>query len=163
MPARRARIPAAGRGAQDRAVELVGVLRVVATVGCGLVGGLLLVFSAGIMTALGRTPGGAEAMRAINAAVLNPLFLGVFTGTAVACAALVGTVAVTGGPALLAVAGAVHLVGVFGVTAARSVPMNDALAAGRLDWPTYRRAWTGWNHVRTAAAVAATVLLAAGA
>ncbi len=144
-------------------MELVGVLRVVATVGCGLVGGLLLVFSAGIMTALGRTPGGAEAMRAINAAVLNPLFLGVFTGTAVACAALVGTVAVTGGPALLAVAGAVHLVGVFGVTAARSVPMNDALAAGRLDWPTYRRAWTGWNHVRTAAAVAATVLLAAGA
>jgi uncharacterized membrane protein len=156
------RIPRGGRGAQDRAVELVGVLRVVATVGCGLVGGLLLVFSAGIMTALGRVPGGAEAMRAINAAVLNPLFLGVFTGTAVACAALVGAVAVTGGPALLAVAGAVHLVGVFGVTVARSVPMNDALAAGRLGWDAYRRAWTAWNHVRTAAAVVATALLAAG-
>jgi uncharacterized membrane protein len=142
--------------------ELTGVLRAVATVGCGLVGGLLFVFSAGVMTALGRVPGGAQAMRAINAAVLNPLFLGALTGTAVACAALVVAVAVTGGPALLAVAGAVHLVGVLGVTAARSVPMNDALAAGRLDWATYRRAWTAWNHVRTAAAVVATALLAAG-
>lgn len=143
-------------------MELIGVLRVVATVGCGLVGGLLLVFSAGIMTALGRTPGGAETMRAINAAVLNPLFLGVFTGTAVACAALVVAVAVAGGPVLPAVAGAVHLVGAFGVTVVRSVPMNDALAAGRLGWDAYRRSWTAWNHVRTAAAVAATALLAAG-
>ncbi len=142
-------------------MELIEVLRVVATVGCGLVGGLLFVFSAGVMTGLGRTPGGAEAMRAINAAVLNPVFLGVFTGTALACAALVGTVAVTGGPALLAVAATVHLVGAFGVTVVRNVPMNDALATGRLEWGAYRRRWTAWNHVRTTAAVVATAVLAA--
>lgn len=142
-------------------VELVEVLRVVATVACGLVGGLLFVFSAGIMTALGRTPGGAEAMRAINAAVLNPVFLGVFTGSALVCAALVVAVVVAGGSVLVGSAAAVHLVGAFGVTVVRNVPMNDALAAGRLDWETYRRRWTAWNHVRTAAAVLATAGLAA--
>ncbi len=142
-------------------MELIEVLRVVATVACGLVAGLLFVFSAGIMTALGRTPGGAEAMRAINVAVLNPAFLGVFTGSALVCAALVVAVVVAGGPALLAAGGLVHLVGAFGVTVVRSVPMNDALAAGRLDWAAYRRRWTAWNHVRTAAAVVATAALAA--
>jgi uncharacterized membrane protein len=159
-PGRRG-IPRVGPGPQDRAVELVEVLRVVATVACGLVGGVLFAFSAGIMTALGRTAGGADAMRAINAAVLNPLFLGVFTGSALVCAALVVAVVLTGGPVLPAAAAAVHLVGAFGVTVARNVPMNDALAAGRLGWAAYRRRWTAWNHVRTAAAALATVLLAA--
>ena len=136
-------------------------LRVVAALGCGLVAGLLLAFSAGVTTALGRLPGdaGADAMRAVNAAVLNPLFLGVFAGSAVRCAALAVAVAVTGGPLLAGVAAGLHLVGVIGVTAAVNVPMNDALAARTLDWASYRRRWTVWNHVRTAAATLATALL----
>lgn len=138
------------------------VLRVVALVSCGLVAGLLFVFSAGVMTGLARLPGdgGAEAMRAINAAVLNPLFLAVFTGSALACAALVVAVVGTGGPAVAAAGAVLHLAGAVGVTAAVNVPMNDALQAGTLDWARYRRRWTRWNHVRTVAAVAATVLLA---
>jgi uncharacterized membrane protein len=137
------------------------VLRVVAAVGCGLVAGLLFAFSAGVMTGLGRLPGdaGADAMRAVNAAVLNPLFLGVFTGSALACAALLVAVAVAGGAVLPAVAAGVHLVGAVGVTAAVNVPMNDGLAARTLDWASYRRRWTGWNHVRTGAATLATALL----
>jgi uncharacterized membrane protein len=140
---------------------IVEVLRVAAAVGCGLVAGLLFAFSAGVMTALGRLPGeaGADAMRAVNTAVLNPLFLGVFTGSALACAALLVAVAATGGPVLAAVAAGVHLVGAAGVTAAVNVPMNDALAARTLDWASYRRRWTVWNHVRTAAATLATALL----
>jgi uncharacterized membrane protein len=137
------------------------VLRVVAAVGCGLVAGLLLAFSAGVMTALARLPGdtGADAMRAINAAVLNPLFLGVFTGAALACLALAVAVVVTGGPAPALVGAALHLVGAFGVTVAVNVPMNDALAAGTLPWERYRTRWTAWNHVRMLAATGATVLL----
>ncbi|MBW0117287.1 DUF1772 domain-containing protein [Pseudonocardia sp. KRD-169] len=113
------------------------------------------------MTALGRLPGGdgAAAMRAINSAVLNPLFLGVFLGTGVLCAALVVAVVVTGGPAHVAVAGVVYLVGVIGVTAVVNVPLNDALAAGGVDWPGYLARWTAWNHVRTVAATVALVAL----
>lgn len=141
------------------------VLRVVAAVGCGLVAGLLLAFSAGVMTALGRLPGdgGADAMRAVNAAVLNPVFLGVFGGAALACAALLVALVVTGGPPLAATGAVVHLAGVVGVTAAVNVPMNDALAARRLDWTAYRRRWTAWNHARTVAAAVAAVLLAGSA
>ena len=62
------------------------------------------------------------------------------------------------GPSLPAVAAGVHLVGAVGVTAVVNVPMNDALAARTLDWATYRRRWTGWNHVRTVAATLATVI-----
>jgi uncharacterized membrane protein len=138
------------------------LLRVVAVVGCGLVAGLLFVFSAGVMTGLARLPGdgGAEAMRAINAAVLNPLFLAVFAGSGLTCVALVVAVVVTGGPVAAAAGAVLHLAGAIGVTAAVNVQMNDALQARTLDWARYRRRWTAWNHVRTAAAVAATALLA---
>lgn len=143
---------------------IVEVLRVVAGTGCGLVAGLLFAFSAGVLTGLGRLPGddGAAAMRAVNSAVLNPLFLGVFLGTGVACAALVVAVVMTGGPALLVVGGALYPAGVLAVTAAVNVPMNEALAAGGLGWARYRMRWARWNHLRTAAGTVALVLLLAG-
>lgn len=143
---------------------IVEVLRVVAGTGCGLVAGLLFAFSAGVLTGLGGLPGddGAAAMRAVNSAVLNPLFLGVFLGTGVACAALVVAVVMTGGPALLVVGGALYPAGVLAVTAAVNVPMNEALAAGGLGWARYRMRWTRWNHLRTAAGTVALVLLLAG-
>jgi uncharacterized membrane protein len=44
----------------------------------------------------------------------------------------------------------------------RNVPLNDALTAaaadsgeGALLWMRYLAAWTAWNHVRTAASLAA--------
>lgn len=144
------------------------VLQAVAGVGCGLVAGLLFAFSAGIMTALGRLPAerGAAAMQAINVAVLNPLFLGVFLGSAAVCAALVVATAVTGAPAGPAIGAGMFLVGTLGVTVAVNVPMNGALAtvdagtaAGSAVWARYRVRWTRWNHVRTVAAVGATVVL----
>lgn len=70
-------------------VTAAEALRVVAGVGTGLVAGLLFAFSAGVMTAPGRLPDGdgAAAMRSVNAAVLDPLFLGVFGGAGVAAVA----------------------------------------------------------------------------
>ena len=47
-----------------------------------------------------------------------------------------------------------------------NVPRNDALAAVGADtadganlWPRYVAGWTAWNHVRTAAALAAAASL----
>ena len=56
-----------------------------------------------------------------------------------------------------------------GVTALGNVPLNDQLAAvsatdpGALDvWERYLGRWTMWNHVRTAAAMAAALLYSLG-
>jgi uncharacterized membrane protein len=58
-----------------------------------------------------------------------------------------------------------YLVGTILVTIAFNVPRNDALAAAASDgddsadlWRRYVREWTAWNHVRTAAALAAAAL-----
>ncbi|WP_214368744.1 anthrone oxygenase family protein [Pseudonocardia sp. H11422] len=61
---------------------------------------------------------------------------------------------------------AVHLVGTIGLRIAYHVPRNEALAtvdghsseaAGH--WARHHAEWTAWNHVRTAAALAATAAL----
>ena len=59
-----------------------------------------------------------------------------------------------------------YLGGAFAVTMLFNVPRNNALAAvapgtqvaERL-WQDYLTTWTAWNHVRTAAAAAAALLL----
>ena len=144
---------------------VVEVLRVLAAVGSGLMAGVFLAFSVSVMAGLGRLPPseGAGAMRAINVAILNPLFLAVYVGTALVGAALVVAVAVTGGPAVAAVGAGLYL-GAFGVTTVVNVPMNNALAAAGSDgvWENYLVRWTRWNHLRTAASTAALALLVVG-
>jgi uncharacterized membrane protein len=142
-------------------------------VGAGTVGGIFFAFSTFVMQALAQLPNnqGAAAMQRINVAVLNPLFLGVFMGTALlsaACliAAFVPLTALRS--ALLVAASILYLVGCFFVTIRRNVPMNERLA--RLDsessqsaeyWPAYARAWSMWNHVRTTASLASAACSAA--
>jgi uncharacterized membrane protein len=143
---------------------VVDVLRVLAAVGSGLVAGLFFAFSVSVMAALRSLPApdGAAAMRAINVAILNPLFLAVFVGTALLCVALVVAVAVTGGSAATAAGAGLYVVGAIGVTVVVHVPMNTALADSDALWERYVVRWTRWNHVRTLAAAAALVLLVVG-
>ena len=55
-------------------------------IGCGLIAGLYFAFSAFIMTALGRIgqAAGITAMNAINAVIVQSLFMPLFLGTTVA-------------------------------------------------------------------------------
>jgi uncharacterized membrane protein len=55
--------------------------------GCGLMAGLFFAFSVSVMKALARLPSGAgmAAMQSINVAIINPVFLAAFFGTAAAC------------------------------------------------------------------------------
>ena len=50
-------------------------------------GGHFFAFSNSVMTALGKLPAeqGIATMQTINIVILNPLFLSVFIGTAIAC------------------------------------------------------------------------------
>ena len=149
---------------------LVDLLTVGAVVGSGVVTGILLIFSNTVMPSLARHSEGAATMVTINEQILNPTFLLLFIGTAVACAALsVLTLLGYGGAGPLTLAGCgFYLVGVFGVTAAFNVPMNNALAAipgGSREsaeyWELYVKRWTRWNTVRSVLGIVGTALLAA--
>ncbi|MGB5102785.1 MAG: anthrone oxygenase family protein [Steroidobacteraceae bacterium] len=107
-------------------------------IGAGLIGGVFFAFSSFVMKALAELPAahGIAAMQRINVVVLNPLFLGVFIGTAVLSAMCViagffpwGT----GRSLLLLTAGVIYLLGSFGVTVAFSVPRNERLAGMAAD------------------------------
>lgn len=134
--------------------------------GAGTVGGVFFAFSTFVMKAIREQPAnqGIAVMRRINVVVLNPMFLGVFMGTALAAlAGFVVAVFSWGTPRalLLLVSATLYLAGSWVVTMLCNVPRNERLA--RLEpestdaaryWPDYVAEWTYWNHVRTIASLA---------
>ena len=111
-------------------------------------------------------------MQSINVVVLNRWFMTAFLGTAVACIlALTSSLSRWHAPgsAYLFAGGLLYLVGTLLVTIVFNVPRNDALAAlarsdpnGASLWADYVAGWTAWNHVRTAAALAAAAAFSIG-
>jgi uncharacterized membrane protein len=142
-------------------------LTFLAALGSGLMAGLFFVFSAFMMTALARLPGGQgmAAMQSVNIVILNPLFLAVFMGTALvsvilAARAVIGWSEV--GSAWLLAGSLFYLLGIIGVTMVFNVPLNNELAAAAPDtaegaafWTRYLAEWVPWNHVRTVSGLAA--------
>jgi len=143
------------------------VLTFLSALGAGLIAGLFFAFSIFVMTALQRLPAdrGVAAMQSINVAVLNPIFFTVFFGTgAIALAgAVLGLLQPNEPGAVYRIVGTLlYLLGAILVTMIRNVPLNQRLAgmAASSDeatsfWPRYVREWTGWNHLRTLATLAA--------
>jgi uncharacterized membrane protein len=146
-------------------------LILLSALGCGLIGGVFFAFSTFVMRALAALPPpqGIAAMKSINVAVISPMFLGPFLGTAVGCGILFVSTLLTWqkpGATCVLVGSALYLSGTFLVTFVFNVPRNNALAT--LDpasaesarfWAEYVAGWTLWNHVRTVAAIAAAILL----
>jgi len=154
--------------------DVVGVVSIVTAVGCGLIAGVFYAFSSFVMRGLdelGAAPA-VEAMQSINRTVLHPSFLGGFLGTGVLCLGLVVAAVVIdeiAGAVPLVVGAALYLLGTILVTGIFNVPMNERLAAidaggpaAETEWETYFRRWVVWNHVRTAAAVVASVAMVVG-
>lgn len=151
--------------------QMLYTLTLLTALGCAIIGGVFFAFSVFVMSALARLPPahGIAAMQSINITVINPLFMLVFLGTAVACLVLaVGPLFAWHTPrAAYLVAGALlYLVGTFLVTMVCNVPRNEALAvvdpvsvAGAELWADYLKTWTAWNHVRTAAGLVAAIFL----
>ncbi len=145
-------------------------LKLFAALGCGLIAGVFFAFSTFVMKALAQQPPaqGIATMQSINITVINPLFMGVFLGTMVVCVlSIVYSLSHWQQPdtIYLLVGSLLYLIGTFGVTIAFNVPLNDSLAKvaphssdGMKLWATYQVSWTFWNHVRTAAAIAAAAI-----
>ena len=138
-------------------------------IGCGVMGGLYFAFSAFIMRALAEIEpaAGAAAMNAINRVILRSLFMPLFLGTTLGCAALavLGLFPTERSAWLLIAGGATYVIGMFVVTMAFNVPLNNALqSSGARDpaaWRGYVERWTRWNHVRTIASTGASALFTA--
>ena len=151
--------------------DLRFALTLFAALGCGIIGGVFFAFSTFVMKALARlSPAeGIAAMQTINIVVINPVFLGVFLGTAAACAVVIISSFLRwqdSGSFYSLVGGLLYLVGTIMVTAVFNIPKNNSLAAVNPTapesanlWADYLVNWTAWNHVRAAAAIAAAAAL----
>ncbi|HTE52591.1 MAG TPA: anthrone oxygenase family protein [Kofleriaceae bacterium] len=152
----------------DRVIPMVTLG---AALGCGLVAGVFFAFSSFVMPALGRLPAaqGILAMQAINLTAVTRWLMAALLGTAAACLVLAISSLVTWSEpgARLRLAGCIlYLAGTILLTRAFHIPRNDALAAVQPDgaeaarlWARYLTEWTAGNHVRTAAALVAALLL----
>jgi uncharacterized membrane protein len=139
----------------------------------GLMAGFFFAWSTIGMMGLRKAPSehGLRVMQEINrAANASPIFILGFLGTPALCVAI-GVSALmniddAASPYQL-VASALYLVGAFGLTIAYHIPRNNELdrldpdAPASIDaWRRYAAVWTAWNHARTVAPLASTVLFA---
>lgn len=143
------------------------VLALLAALGSGVMAGVFFAFSTSVVRALASLPPaqGIAAMQKVNVVIVNPLFLGVFMGTAVlsVVVAVITLIAWPDSGAIeLLLACVLYLAGALGVTVAANIPRNDRLA--KLDpeapesvevWQSFVTEWTVWNHVRGGSALAA--------
>jgi uncharacterized membrane protein len=145
---------------------MTDTLTFVAVLGSALAAGVFFAFSTFVMDGLGDVPPavGAEAMQGMNRKAPTPAFMTVLFGTALLSAWAIVHAATHWGDrraTLLLAGGIVYLLGAIVVTIARNIPLNDALMADAGTWSGYLTEWTAWNHVRTAASLAACGLFAA--
>ena len=147
------------------------------SVASALMAGLFYAYSFSVSPDLGRLSDAEyiRSMQHINRAILNPVFFMGFIGSLLLLP--LSTYLQYSQPLsvrfwCLAAATLVYAVGVFGVTVAVNVPLNEALDAfntqsASLSEITARRLsfeprWNTFNNVRTFCAIAATALVAVG-
>lgn len=136
------------------------VLGLVTLVLHGTLAGLFYAFSMSVMPGLRAVDAdtAGEAMRSINRKILTPWLFVPFLGAPIA-AVVAGFVSSGSAAPFYFAAAAVSVVGSLGVTAAINVPLNNALAEGRIGWGEYARRWAAYNTVRALASVVSLVLV----
>ncbi|MFD2546817.1 DUF1772 domain-containing protein [Sphingobacterium suaedae] len=147
------------------------LLLIVTVVLTALIGGLFYAYSCSVVLGLGKLSDTEylKAMQHINREILNPLFFLSFMGTAIFLP--VSTLVFRGQQPVfifLLLATLVYLIGVFGVTAAGNVPLNDQLDKFDIYHSTndaiqqmranFESRWNTLNHVRTVCCVISILL-----
>jgi uncharacterized membrane protein len=154
--------------------RLAHTLTLIAALGSGLVAGVLFAFSTSVLPGLRTLSAehGIRAMQRLDTAITNPVFLTLFTGTAllsVASAVVALRRWSRPGAAFLLAGGLLYLTTV-AITRVVHLPRNATLQQTNPTgqhaaswWADYATTWTTWNHARTltafVAAVAFTVAL----
>jgi uncharacterized membrane protein len=129
------------------------VVLVAALVAAGLIAGLFYACACSVMPGIGRGDDKTfvEAMRGINVAIVNPIFMLTFLG-----APLLAGVAVflnLGSRSLpWVIAGFVFLLAMIVITGVVNIPLNNALESGGDDYAAVRAkfeaVWVRWNVLR---------------
>lgn len=155
-------------------MTLATILLLITALSTALVTGLLYAYSCSINPGLGQLPDKEYllAMQSINKAILNPLFFASFMGTLLLmpCSAwLLYKQPGSHGAIILVCAWLLYTCGVFGVTMAANVPLNEALAvfdihgAGAQDIAQQRslfeQPWNKWHTIRTVASIISLVII----
>ena len=142
-----------------------------AVISVGLMAGVYFTFSAFLMRSLDaiEAPVGMIAMQSINRVIVKSLFLPIFFASSAVCAALTILALLdlsAAGAVWMLIGSATYVVGMFFVTVAGNVPLNNQLEATPADgpegatmWRRYLSKWTAWNHVRTAACTMSLAML----
>ena len=142
-----------------------------ALISAGIMAGIYFTFSVFAMRSFAELgdEAGARTMQVLNRVIVKSAFLPLFMLSSLACAALI-VLGLMGhaGPYVIA-GGAVYVLGMFVMTAAGNVPLNNRLDAadaasesGQALWRDYMVRWTRLNHVRTISCTASMALLVAG-
>ncbi|UKB85821.1 DUF1772 domain-containing protein [Chryseobacterium sp. MEBOG06] len=137
-----------------------------------LIGGLFYAYSCSVVLGLGKLSDAEylKAMQSINREILNPVFFMSFIGTAIL---LPISVFLFRGQQpvfiFLLIAALAYLIGVFGVTVAGNVPMNDTLDKFDISTSTaeaikqmrdnFESRWNFLNNIRTSFSVISIILV----
>jgi uncharacterized membrane protein len=125
----------------------------------GLLAGIYFAFAVAIMPALHRLPDDVyvRVFNQINEVIVNPFFMIAFLGAPLTALLVLRW---DHGPLAIAAAGTAVLALV--ITVLANIPLNNALAEGGTR-AAFETPWLIWHAVRTAAALAAVVLLSMSA
>lgn len=147
------------------------IVMMTAVVAVGVMAGVYLTFSAVVMKALAQLPAvqGAQAMNRINTVIVRTVFMPLFFGSTVLMAAL-GVWQLlhwqAGDSLFVLLAALLYVIGMFVVTAAGNVPLNNRLQDSEGNdeqlahtWALYLGEWTRLNHIRTVSCIASCALL----
>lgn len=150
---------------------LISAVTITSAVGAGITGGVYFAFWAIVVPTLRTLPAAdaIAAMQRINVNAVRLPFMTVFFAGAAASVVVVVSEAATGDTALEApnrMVGAALAIASFGITVARNVPLNNALARVTPDslesaalWTAFERRWSTANLLRGSTSLAATILL----
>ncbi len=151
-------------------MKMITLVLIITAVLTALIGGLFYAYSCSVVLGLGKLSDAEylKAMQYINREILNPVFFLSFMGTAILLP--VSAFLFRGQPAFifLLLASAAYLVGVFGVTVAGNVPMNDMLDRFDISGATsdaikqmrdnFESRWNFLNNIRTVFSVISIIL-----
>lgn len=145
-------------------------LKFLAILSCGLMAGVFFAFSTFVMKGLSSLPASEAiaAMQFINASVSHSLFGVAFIVTPVICVlTTIFALWQWDKPAsiYILIGGMIYLIGSLLVTIVFNIPQNELLALAVPNdansasiWRNFLDSWMFWNHVRAAAALAATAM-----
>lgn len=155
-------------------MNLSNVLLTITATTTALIAGLFFAYSCSVTLGLARVSNTEyiAAMQSINRAILNPVFLGCFLGTAILlpiCTYLNYHQPLSVRFWFLLAASAVYVVGVIGITMGGNVPLNEALDAFNMQSASageiatrraaFEIAWNKLNMIRTVASIVSIVLV----